>query len=285
MEVVGELQNAWNVLQSFMLTHAWATKLVALTAFILVMVTIVAWLYSGEIQNTEYGPLALRGYDDIDPGQLFGPRAIVTNLLDGKKAHCSVWVNYKTRGGTQVRKRLWRGILNFGQVGKRYSLASSDLLGLWNKQRNETVRAYLSEAGLLPDPPSMFADSTNAEFDIKAASKDADYEVVAISTEDFEHVQRAHTLFLESGLKTYATHKTAIQGNQRKLARLHESKLYKDLPDVAQEARIYMRMRFDIFPWYVLTKHPDREIKTTAWLTVLTSLFAIFMQVIYNGFG
>jgi len=117
MDFLVELANGWAALQSFMLEHAWATKLVALTAFILLMVTVVAWLYSGEIQNTEYGPLALRGYDDIDPSQLFGPRAIVTNLLDGKKAHCSFWINYKTRGGKQVRKRLWQGILNFGQVG------------------------------------------------------------------------------------------------------------------------------------------------------------------------
>lgn len=281
----GSIADVWSNVSEFLRQYMWLTKLLALFAFILVMVTVVAWLYSGEIQNTEVGPLAARGYDSIDPGQLFGPRAIVTNLLDGKKAHCTIWINYKTRGGTQIRKRLWQGNLNFGQVGRRYGLTQSDLIGLWDQKRNDTLRAYLTDAGLTPDPPSMFADTPDQPFDIKTAYKDSDYEVVALSTEDFEVLQRSHAAFLEDGIKEYTRRKAVAGNDARRLSKLHETKSYKDLPDVAQEARIYMRMRFDIFPWYVLTKHPDREIKTTAWLTVLTSFFAMFMQVIYNGFG
>lgn len=284
-ETLSTLQQSWAAFADVMRAYAWITKLVALAAFVLVMVTVVAWLYSGEIQNTEVGPLALRGYDTIDPGQLYGPRAIVTNLLDGKKAHCSLWINFKTRGGTQVRKRIWEGPLSFAQVGRRYGLSNSDVLGFWNANRNDTTRAYLTDANLVPDGHGMFSDTPEQRFDLKIAAKDADYEVVALSVEDFEEFQRVHGVLIENAISEYVKRRKALGDNQRRLAKLHESKIYKEMPDVAQEARVYLRMRFDIFPWYVLTKHPDREIKTTAWLTVLTSLFAIFMQVIYNGFG
>jgi hypothetical protein len=269
---------------ALMEANAWATKLIFLAAFIALMVTVVAWLYSGEIQNTEIGPLALRGYDTIEDGQLFGPKTIVTNNIDGKKANCSIWVNYTTRGGAQVHKRLWENRLQFGQIGRRYSFASADIIGFWNQPRVDTVRAYLTDAGLPADAPGMFAD-TSEPFDIRTAVKDTDYEVIALSKEDFEKLQRAHAAFLEEPIKVYSARKTAAGDNQRRLKALHNSKYYKNLPDVAQEARIYVRMRFNIDPWHALTKHPDREVKTTAWLTVLTSVFAVMMQLIYNGLG
>lgn len=278
----GPVVDGWAGVVDFLRGYEWLTKLASLTAFILLMVTVVAWLYSGEIQNTEIGPLAVRGSDSIDKGQLFGPKPIVTNVIDGKKALCSLWVNYTTRGGVQVHKRLWEGRLQFGQIGRRYSFAQSDVIGFWNHPRYDTVRAYLADAGLPADSPSMFAD-TQEPFDIKQVIKDSEYEVVAVSKEDFEVLQQSHSTFLEGSIRDYTARKDATKNNAHRMKALHASRHYKSMPDLAQEARVYMRMRFEIHPWYVLTKHPDREVKTTAWLTVLTSLFAIFMQLIYNG--
>ena len=39
----------------------------------------------------------------------------------------------------------------------------------------------------------------------------------------------------------------------------------------------YMKVSFDTSSWFVLFKHPDRELKMTAWLTVLTSFFGFLM--------
>jgi hypothetical protein len=264
--------------------YSWLLKLICLTAFILLMVTVVAWLYSGEIQNTEIGPLALRGSNGVDIGQLFGPKAVVTNVIDGKKARCEIWINYRTRGGVQAHKKLWTNRLQFGQVGRRYSFHDSDLVGYWNKNRLDTTRAYLTDAGLVPDTPNMFAES-GEPFDIKAAIKDTEYEVVCLSKEHFEEFEKAHTDFIEGAIRDYTARKTRTKGNTNRLRTLHSSKHFQKMPDLSQESRIYARMRFDIYPWYALSDHPDREVKTTAWLTVLTSLFAMFMQVIYNGFG
>jgi energy-coupling factor transporter transmembrane protein EcfT len=42
-----------------------------------------------------------------------------------------------------------------------------------------------------------------------------------------------------------------------------------------------MKFHFPINPHFLLYKHPDTNVRTTAWLTVLTSVFALFMQLIY----
>ncbi len=40
----------------------------------------------------------------------------------------------------------------------------------------------------------------------------------------------------------------------------------------------YVKFEFSHDPLFVLTRHPDRELKMTAWLTVLTSMFALVMD-------
>lgn len=44
-----------------------------------------------------------------------------------------------------------------------------------------------------------------------------------------------------------------------------------------------IRLNFRIDPVYLLTAHPDREVKTSAWLTLLTSFFAVIMQILFGG--
>jgi len=41
----------------------------------------------------------------------------------------------------------------------------------------------------------------------------------------------------------------------------------------------YIRFRFSNDPIFVLRQHPDRDVRMTAWLTVLTSLFALAMEL------
>ena len=44
-----------------------------------------------------------------------------------------------------------------------------------------------------------------------------------------------------------------------------------------------IKFHFPINPYFLLYRHPDTNVRTTAWLTVLTSVFALFMQLIYSG--
>lgn len=50
-----------------------------------------------------------------------------------------------------------------------------------------------------------------------------------------------------------------------------------------QALGLAVKFHFPIDPHFLLYKHPDTNVRTTAWLTVLTSVFALFMQLIYSG--
>lgn len=41
----------------------------------------------------------------------------------------------------------------------------------------------------------------------------------------------------------------------------------------------FLKFQFSNDPFFVLSKHPDRDVRMTAWLTVLTSIFAIVMEL------
>jgi hypothetical protein len=57
--------------------------------------------------------------------------------------------------------------------------------------------------------------------------------------------------------------------------------------DLTKPERIglLVKFHFPINPYFLLYKHPDTNVKTTAWLTVLTSVFALFMQLMFNQNG
>lgn len=40
----------------------------------------------------------------------------------------------------------------------------------------------------------------------------------------------------------------------------------------------YIKLEYPHNPWFVLTKHPDHDLKMAAWLTVLTTLFGFVME-------
>jgi len=50
-----------------------------------------------------------------------------------------------------------------------------------------------------------------------------------------------------------------------------------------QALGLAVKFHFPINPHFLLYKHPDTNVRTTAWLTVLTSVFALFMQLIYSS--
>jgi hypothetical protein len=102
-------------------------------------------------------------------------------------------------------------------------------------------------------------------------------EIVGVSQEIWSELADSHKLVVVELMKKYANVK------KRKRFYLRPKEKHPDyvkIPDFAQPASIYMRMHFTANP----LNHPDPQVKTTAWMTLLTSAFALFMQWLYNGF-
>lgn len=97
-------------------------------------------------------------------------------------------------------------------------------------------------------------------------------------------------------LALHAEHELALKAKAEKLVRdavrkyrrnwfrrLHKG-TGKDAGEADAVARSYAaRIHFPSNPIFLLFMHPDREVKATGWLTLLTSLFALLAQFLFQS--
>lgn len=58
--------------------------------------------------------------------------------------------------------------------------------------------------------------------------------------------------------------------------------LRKEETPVTVDVHSYLiRIHFSANPWFLLFLHPDRDVKATGWLTLLTSLFAVLAEFLF----
>lgn len=286
-EWVANAIGAFNAATAAVSAHAWAAKLVALVAFILLMVMVVALLYSGEVQNSEKGPISIRAKSSLDDHSLQAPDPIVTNNLDDKRAFCTFYLSYVDRRGRPRRKRLYRSRFAFKKLNRGITKDRNDLVGYWNPQHHDTIFHAVQESGVIPDSPNLYSAGTSSQPELPPHIEQyftreiAETKIIAVSSAVAKEIGKRHAEFMQEKFNKLARVKPNKRG-RRKLDGRHE---YETLPNLAEDGHYFVEMKFSINPIFVLTEHPDGQVKTTAWLTVLTSLFAIFMQAIYNGLG
>lgn len=278
----------WGTIQAVIQQYAWIFRIVALTAFILGMVMVVALLYSGEVQNSEKGPISLIAKSTLNDEAFQAIDPIVTNNLDGKKAVCTFYLSYLDRDQRPKRRRLHRARLEFKKLNRSPSREeASTLVGYWNPTRHEELQNALEQAGIVPDAPNLFAEQPPLEqgqhtfVDQYFSREIAETRTVAVSNKTLAAVGAAHSKFLKDEFAKIARLPRDKHGHRS----LEGKSVYKNLPNLSEDGHYFVEMKFSILPWFVLSEHPDGQVKTTAWLTVLTSLFAMFMQLIYNGVG
>lgn len=264
---------------------AWALKLFALIAFILLMVMVVALLYSGEVQNSEKGPISFVSKSSLDDHAFHGPEPIITNNLDGKKAVCSVFFSYVDRRGRPRRKRLLRKSFQFKKLNRSPQRDKSAMVGFWNAARHDAIFSAIQDAEVIPDAPNLFSAGTapphesTPHIDEYFGREIQETRTVAVSVDTLSDLSRRHCQFLSDEFGKLQR----IKRNRRGIRRLENRSEFTGLPNLTEDGHYFVEMKFAIDPIFVLTEHPDGQVKTTAWLTVLTSVFALFMQFIYNG--
>lgn len=55
----------------------------------------------------------------------------------------------------------------------------------------------------------------------------------------------------------------------------------KDAVRVDVHSPYVIRVHFSANPWFLLFLHPDRDVKATGWLTLLTSMFAVLAEFLF----
>ncbi|MES1200311.1 MAG: hypothetical protein ABUS57_02540 [Pseudomonadota bacterium] len=246
-------------------------------------VTLVAilLLYGGNIQNANIGPVALRSRANMGPSFFKAPRTIVGSTLEGKVVRCTFYLSYVNHAGKNKIARLSRDSnfrFKLSALGKRHPLARADMFGFWNPSFDRSLQDKFVESGIptAPEDRAFFMRDHTEEELKKIISEDT--EIVDISPAIWNEIAKGQKDFIAAKLDRFGRFYARQKGKRRENFR--KAPAYRELPDFSQDANIYMRMHFSANP---LT-HPDPQVKTTAWLTVLTSLFALLTQWLYTGF-
>lgn len=269
--------------QDYMLGgHLWPFSRTAIL-FIAIVVTLFAilLLYGGNLQNTNIGPIAIRSRVQTAPTYFKAPRDIVTSVLEGKTVQCTFYMSYvDNRGKTKlVRISPKRFTLKLSALSRRLAFHRGDMFGFWNPAHDSGLQDSFVESGYPTAPEdNAFFMSLERTDDLLRRRQGDDDEIVTVSTDVLAEIAKGHRDFLRRAMNRFQ--KFYVRSNGRTPKNFRKAAPYLDLPDFAQDSNLYMRMHFSPNP---LT-HPDPQVKTTAWLTVLTSLFALLIQWLYAGF-
>lgn len=272
-------------------------KFAGLLALVLLMVSVIGLLYSGDVQNAKLGPVSFRYRPNaqLSANTLLGPPTIISNALDQKRAQCTIIFSYKDKRNRSKTVKVWHGHVQLAQSKREARTAEpDDLISFWNRAHNDELDGRIEELNIRPSKgifslPPIAEDGRTIPAFIQDYYKNENDDTTTIQAPEgiFKSISASYRIHVVELLNRFEGAKKRNQkvpwGKKDKNAT--EFAEYKQLPEFTEDAHFYLEMRFSILPWTVLTSHPDGQVKTTAWLTVLTSIFAMVMQYFYNGFG
>lgn len=99
-----------------------------------------------------------------------------------------------------------------------------------------------------------------------------------------EHGQIALSPSIEMAIKNRAEllQRQALRAHNRRLLRRMKRLIGTKAEDATVDVHAYLvRIHFPLNPVFLLFQHPDRDVKATGWLTLLTSLFSLLTEFLF----
>lgn len=229
-------------------------KAALLLGGVFLIVWLIALIYSGEVQRSFSGPIEFREpYRPLDERVIQAPKAVIQQKLDGLWATCYFHLVYVDARGRSVHKPIYRRHMQLTVLPRRLA-ARQETPPLMIKEAYSGIENLTFDSVTSPDSEAVCLVGSVADTIVANASAELRKPI-----DRLERVKR---------IPIYRI--------------FRRERLAKRRPAADREATIQFKMRFHTDPWFVLSSHPDREVKTTAWLTVLTSVFALAMQLMYG---
>jgi len=255
-------------------------RLFCLVLFVACTIWVIGKIYSGDLQNAERGPIAIRRHSasSIPSDTMIVPRSLVPLSMDGVQAQCTFMYVYDGhRGKRQHAKLLTRQM--------RLSVSPSALRALVDMAKGNEVPDVRTEEVFWPildveteTPTQGYATADSAREHalgnriLERWTGDDSLQLVSLSEAVMGDVRQAREDFIAERVSALRKSKS---GNL--LDRLKYSGAGARRPGAV--GNYYVKFQFSNDPGFVLMKHPDRDVRMTAWLTVLTSLFALAMEL------
>lgn len=271
----------WQGLFYAILENPW-TRGLALIVIVFLTIRVIASIYSGDKQGAELGPVAIRHHSSSRFGRdtIRMPHHLMPMTMDGVSAQCKIFYVYNDSRGRR-RRHLVHTIKQSTLSVSPVALGSVQSI-IYGQEVPEDVATQdvcfpvvdIQDNGQpVPAMPRKAIDYVKLHKIIENWTEDDTAIRVSVSADVKDEIATSKVDFITS----YADRlRKADRG-----WRLGFKRLYMNRPNVI--GSYYLKFEFSHDPVFVLTRHPDRDLKMTAWLTILTSMFALIMDWWPNG--
>jgi len=269
---------AWTYSMDF-LADPWVRN-IGLGVIVYVTIRVIASVYSGDMQNSDLGPLGLRPHaaQRLERDTILLPRILVPMNMEGVHADCRVFYTFTDARGKR------RNVQVYCVRNARLAVSPVRLPRVATTVFGQEIPDVATEDVCFPPVDLDQAPAGVSATPDRALDYAAQYKVIENWTEDDEALLISVHRDVLDEIKEARREYIAEQADKVRKARgggavrrwMNRS-VAKRRPNVV--GSYYVRLEFSHEPWFVLTRHPDRDLKMTAWLTVLTSMFAVLMDV------
>jgi hypothetical protein len=251
----------------------------ALLVGVAATIWVIAKVYSGDLQNAERGPVAIRRHaGNVSRNTLVVHRNLIPMTMDGVHARCTFMYVYDGYRGRREHVKL-------KAYDTTLSVSPTALRGLVDVARGNEVPDVGSEEVFWPvldleneqperieATPARAREYARQNRILERWVGDDSLSLISLHPDVMNEVREARDEFIQTRVEKLRATKT---GNW--LQRMNLGGWGRKRPGAV--GNYYIKFQFSNDPVFVLTKHPDRDVRMTAWLTVLTSLFAMAMDV------
>jgi hypothetical protein len=279
-----QLAAAWAAIEPMLslaiafVSNPWA-RAIGLVVIVYLTIRVIASVYSGDMQNSVLGPVGIRTHTAQRLGRdtMVLPRFLMPMNMDGVSAKLKLFYAYTDARGKQ-RKRLvyTRPNAKISVSPVKLTRTSTTIYGQ-EIPDVATADVCFPPIEISQTPSDMPATPDNAR-DYAALHKvvenwkeDDDALLVSVHADEHDAIADGRLQFI-----TATARKVALAREGNALQRWLKRGAAKQRANVV--GSYYVKLEFSHDPLFVLTRHPDRDLKMTAWLTVLTSMFALVMD-------
>lgn len=260
-------------------------RAIGLLILVLVTIWVIALVYSGYARDSDLGPLALRAHTN----KKLGNSAIVFNQtmypfqMDSVEATVSVFYNYEDREGQshkievlapQTLKMHIRSspIPPDDKTIYGFESADADIGALPQESVHYPSFQLKSEPEVIGATPRSVREYIELHALEPQWTDDDDAPVVSLGPALIDAISEARkTHVVDQANRWVECQKPGM------LNSMNRARVARERANVFGSYSI--KMQFSKRPDFVLFKHPNRELKMTAWLTLLTSVFSIAMDL------
>lgn len=275
---LGEAQ----VWASPVLDNPWL-RTAALLLLVYFTIRAIAAVYGGDIQNSKLGPVAIRPHQNRSLGRrdIKIPRTLLPMSVDGVRASADIFYVYTDSRGHRRERRLHRiphVTINVAPTPPppiQAIVTGQEITEAIGGLHPEDVVIPTPEPETTPETIQPTPETVRAYVDqrkvLEAWTEDDAATRISLHSNEIELLAGAREEFV---IDAASRLRAARNGGWFK--RLGVARLARERPSVV--GSYYVKFRLSRSPFFILTRHPDRDLKMTAWLTVLTSLFAMLME-------